>query len=161
MSFSDYAGTPFVPHLLPIIPKGAPVISEKLSRMEIGKIPGLRWPSGWTGFEDWPSMTTPEGVLPKWDAWYPSGQQVVGPRAAELPGIDMDADHPVVAEIVYRNALFYLGPAPKRGRTNSRKYVLMYRLKAGEPPITRSSYSCMARTTKAVRARRSSCASST
>jgi hypothetical protein len=76
--------------------------------------------------------------LPKWAACYADRPcQTIGLRAAALLGIDRDADHPVVAEIVYRNALFYLGHTPKRGRPNSRKYLLMYRLKPGGPPITK------------------------
>jgi hypothetical protein len=136
MPFTDYAGTPFVPHLLPVIPKGAPIAS-KIEPEKAGKIPGLREPGGWTGFKGWPSMTTPEGVLPKWDSWYPNGRPIIGLRGAELPGVDMDADHPTAAEIVEEQARRHLGPAPKRGRANSRKYLLMYRLKAGEPPITK------------------------
>jgi hypothetical protein len=63
--FKDYKGTPFVPYLLPIIPKGEPLSAESsLTQDMLGKIPGLRNPDTgeWAGF-DWPNWKVFEGSL--------------------------------------------------------------------------------------------------
>ena len=141
MPFVDYTGTEFVPFLLPIIPKGSR-LSEgyNLTPEGIGKVPGLRGQDGrWYGFKGFTKHLCRDDVLPAWARFYQLDKrtETIGCLGRELPLIDQDADHPVIAEIARRRALDVLGPAPVRGRPNSHKFGLLYRLKPGTPFITK------------------------
>ena len=73
MPFRDYAGTNFVPYLLPIIPYGAPLSpkTKQLTPDKIGKIPGQLLPDGgWVGFPNWQHNATTDGLLAAFARWY-------------------------------------------------------------------------------------------
>lgn len=133
-SFQSYRGTPYQRWLLPIIPVGA-TLSEKsrITPENIGKIPGLRWPSGWSGFADWSkARIDKDRVLVAWDAWYPKDHWTIGLQSERFPGIDLDVEERWQAELARDVAFTVLGETIVRGREGSPRELLMYRL-AQEP----------------------------
>jgi hypothetical protein len=136
--FKDYKGTPFVPYLLPIIPRGEPLSpTSNLTAEKLGKIPGLRNPDTgeWVGF-DWPNFNIYDNNLAGFASWYANRPvETVGVNARELIGFDSDSDHPVVAKIVRDTLDDVLGWSCGRVRPGSDKFLRCYRLKAGSAPI--------------------------
>jgi hypothetical protein len=124
LPFRDYAGTDFVPYLLPIIPYGAPLSpkTKQLTPEKIGKIPGQLLPDGWVGFPGWQNNTTTDRLLGAFANWYAKWPcETIGTLGNQLLGTDSDFDNPVVRDIVieeivsagvlYRSAP---GPTPSR-----------------------------------------------
>jgi len=147
MSFLDYAGTPFEPFILPIIPKGAgDKLSphSKLTPDRLGKIPGVKYREGWGGFPKhipWSTHIAKAGTLAAWARMYQEDGLVetIGVQARILIAIDVDFDDPNYARIIEEFAVETLGPAPARMRSNSGKVLLCYRLKQepGARPVTK------------------------
>jgi hypothetical protein len=92
MSFPSYRGTPFAGSLLPIIPCDATLTEKsKIAPENLGKIPGLKYASGWSGFPAWTATKIGEGVFPVWDSWYPKDEQTIGLQSRLFLGVDGDA----------------------------------------------------------------------
>ena len=119
--FKDYKGTPFVPFILPIIPRGEPLSPDsKLTPEKLGKIPGLRDPDTgqWAGI-DWKKLRVDDGALDIFATWYaqrPGAIETVGVNARELIAVDSDSDNMVVAMIVRETANETLGVVRARAR---------------------------------------------
>jgi P4 family phage/plasmid primase-like protien len=135
MSFSDYAGSKFVPYLLPIIPRDATLSpTSKLTPDKLGKIPGWRSETGWVGFA-WQKHRTPESQLAAYDKMYGEAVPTIGVQAERLPGMDIDVPDADVVEEIVKIAIEEMGNAPRRGRENSARVLMMYRLADGEQPL--------------------------
>jgi hypothetical protein len=139
MPFRDYAGTDFVPYLLPIIPHGAPLSPKsKLTPEQIGKIPGQLYEDGWGGLKNWPSRITRDSHLAGLAAMY-KGQpcETIGINSTFFLGADSDFDNPVVRDIVIDEYVKRFGLAPIRTRPNSFKILIPLRLVPRSQPVTK------------------------
>jgi len=144
MPFTNHAGTPFAPGLLPIIPADAELTDgSSIPDKSKGKTPGFRTPAGkWYGHKDWTKHTLKDDrehqrkIFAKWDVWYPGGKPIIGLNARLFPAIDIDIDN-LFAETARDIAFEVFGPTIVRGRPNSRKILLMYRLDQSGPFITK------------------------
>ena len=136
MSFSDYTGTSFAPWLLPIIPVGSTLSDgSELTEEHLGKIPGQRRGDVWSGLANWSKMgsiakvDSQRKLFPIWEGWYkPPQVQTIGIAGRLFPAIDIDVTDPDYADLVQRVAFRVLGETIVRGRSNSGKCLLMYRL---------------------------------
>jgi len=136
MSFANFERTLFAPWLLPIIPVGAPLTSgSTVPEKNKGKTPGFRTNHGeWYGHADWTKHALTgdpkrqHKILGAWDDWYPDGQPIIGINARLFPAVDIDINNPF-AETARDVAFDILGPTIVRGRPNSQKKLLMYRLR--------------------------------
>src|SRR5579864_8357807 len=131
MSFADYAGTPFAPWLLPIIPVGARLSQRsEIEDDNVGKIPGQFYPHAgvWSGFGGWTRFDGAEKALPAWDSWYPDDHQTIGLNSRLFPGIDADVNASYQAFVVQLIAFRVFGETIVRGREGSPRQLLMYRL---------------------------------
>jgi hypothetical protein len=140
MPFRDYAGTEFVPFLLPIIPKGAPLspTKTKLTPERIGKIPGQLFNDGWAGFKNWQHNITRSEVLPAFAAFYRDQPcETIGINSKILLASDSDFDNPVVRDIVIEEYVKRFGEAPIRTRPNSFKILIPLRLAKGSQVVTK------------------------
>lgn len=139
MRFKDYIDTPFLPAILPTIPFGAQLgPNTSLTPDKIGKIPGRRHPSGWVGMANWQSHKTTAAVTVAYQEWYHDEPcATIGTQAEFVPAVDSDVPDEKAADIVYFASIKHLGFAPKRGRPNSAKFALMFKLKEGAAPITK------------------------
>jgi len=142
-TFRQLAAAGFGPHLIPVMPPNAPLHPDsKVDPAQRGKTPGrYHADSGtWTGLPDWPTRDFTTADHAAWDEW-PGAN--IGARTRELPGIDIDEDsRGYLVEELTALADKMLGRAPKRGRPNSERALLLYRLKPGEeaPPKRRLAY---------------------
>jgi hypothetical protein len=101
MQFTNYAGTPLAPWLLPIIPCDATLTAgSKIAEDNLGKIPGLKYPNGWSGFPGWTATKINEKAFPAWDSWYPKDECTIGMQSRLFPGIDADVNDAWQANIV-------------------------------------------------------------
>jgi hypothetical protein len=98
---------------------------SRLTPSARGKAPGRKGPNGWTGYN--------------WNNGRPSREDVgdlirdganVGVRAGRTPGLDIDVDHPALADLISQEAQRFLGRAPVRLSRKPRR-LLVYR--ADEP----------------------------
>jgi hypothetical protein len=140
MSFRDYKDSPFCTFILPIIPIDAKLSPySKLDPASLGKIPGYKKGDGWVGFRGWPKSTAKPKTLDAWAQQYIEDglAETIGLQAQELPACDVDIEDVEAANIVEDLAARCLGPAPKRTRPNSQRYLLQYRIKHGTPRITK------------------------
>ena len=139
--FKDYKGTPFVPFILPIIPRGSPLSpGSKLLPEKIGKIPGRRDPATglWAGVP-WNIWTSTDKMLDTMSGWYADRpMETVAIRSDELVAVDMDSDNPLVAEIAEMTAIEKLGFTTRRVRDGTPKFLLCYRWKPGTPFIRKA-----------------------
>lgn len=135
MGFQSYTGTHFAPWLLLIIPADATLSEQStLTVNDLGKIPGFRTDAGeWFGHVGWTKHRMKDDrehqlkIFAKWDGWYPGGNPTIGINARLFPAVDIDIDNPF-GEIVRDIAFDVFGPTIVRGRPNSKKMLLMYRL---------------------------------
>lgn len=140
MPFRDYAGTRFVPFLLPIIPFGSPLSSKtkQLTPEKIGKIPGQRLADGWVGMPNWQHRSCNDALLVPFAGWYKDQPcETVGTRSNELLGNDSDFDNPVVRDIIIEEYVKRFGQAPIRTRPNSFKILIPLRLAEGSQAVTK------------------------
>jgi putative DNA primase/helicase len=141
MGFEAFSGTDFVPFIIPIIPKGSKLSpGTTLTPEKIGKVPGYRDHKGeWWGFKGWSETSSHEKSLPAWAAMFKADKrnEIVAVRSTEILGVDSDIDHAIGREIIERNALVFLGVAPKRIRAGTHKFLMVYRLKEGTPFVTK------------------------
>ena len=129
MSFQDYRGSPFAEWLLPIIPVGATLTAgSKIAPESIGKIPGLKEGARWAGFAGWTKVHINEKALAPWDGWYYPAPPTIGLQARNFPGIDLDVNDEGLAGLACSAAFKAFGPTIVRGRPNSPRQLLMYRL---------------------------------
>jgi hypothetical protein len=130
MSFTNYAGTPFAPWLLPIIPCDATLTGgSKITPENLGKIPGMKYQSGWSGFAGWTGITVKETVLVIWDSWYPKDECTIGLQGRLFPCIDADVNEAWQAQVIRDVAFQVFGETIVRGRSDgSPRQLLMYRL---------------------------------
>ena len=134
MPFRDYAGTDFVPYLLPIIPHGAPLSpkTKQLTPEKIGKIPGQLLPDGWVGFPNWQHNTTTDRMLSAFAKWYANQPcETIGINSMIFLGADSDFDNPVVRDIVIEEVVRRWNSVPIRTRPNSFKILIPLRLATG------------------------------
>jgi hypothetical protein len=97
-------------------------------------LPGLLVSDGWKGFEGWQTNVMRPDQVAAMQGWFHDRPcATIGIQAAEVPGVDSDVDDEQVASIVYKNAVAHLGAAPKRGRPNGLKFLMMYRLRLHSP----------------------------
>jgi hypothetical protein len=140
--FADFKGTPFVPFVLTVIPKGEPLAPEsKLTPEKLGKIPGVYDvdTKTWSGF-NWNKPTyNRDGTLDVYDSWYVERGRpcsTIALQGPDMVAIDGDVlDNPEVAAVVRGVALRTLGPAPIRVRAGSTKFLMCYRRDPNAPPI--------------------------
>ena len=139
--FKHYKNSPFVPYLLPIIPKGAPLSpASKLTPERIGKIPGRWTADGWVGFGDFTKHTTTAAQLDGFASFYTHDagvKETVGMLGADFPGLDSDVEDEESAQVARKWALFCFGETAVRARPNSNKFLMVLRRKAGSPFITK------------------------
>jgi hypothetical protein len=98
IKFADFKGTPFVPYLLPIIPKGSALAPEsKLTPDKLGKIPG-RYnieTNTWSGIP-WDRATyNRDGTLDVYDRWFELGGRpcsTIALQGTELVAVDQDSE---------------------------------------------------------------------
>lgn len=133
MPFIDYTGTKFGPWLFPIIPRDA-TLSEgsSITQSNLGKIPGLKSGGVWAGFARWTEVGSiradkQERLFSIWDAWYQPERPTIGINARLFPAVDIDINSPL-ARLAQDVAFGVFGPTIIRGRPNSEKRLLMYRL---------------------------------
>ncbi len=138
-TFKDYVGTLFLPALLPIIPFGATLSPDTdLTPEHIGKVPGLLRPKGWVGFHEWQKHIMRPDQADGFQRWFKDRPcATIGTQGWQIPAVDSDANHPIAAEVIRKNIMLYFGYAPTRSRSNSKKFLQMFRLKAGAAPITK------------------------
>jgi Family of unknown function (DUF5906) len=120
--------------LLPIIPPGAPLKSDKINPALLGKIPGTRNRDGlWSGFGGkW--STEFKATKPFAAAWMHS-EASVGLQARKFVGIDVDVERDATAKEITALAIEHIGDAPIRFRRGSNRVLLMYRLADGHEPM--------------------------
>jgi hypothetical protein len=139
-NFLKYADTPLLRYVLRIIPVGAPLHpASKIKPEMLGKIPGTMTDGGtWTGF-GWPSNATTAGQLMGWQQQQAEFKLVVplGLRLGDMiVVIDLDIENEHYLNAVRNLATTHLGETPVvRRRDGSIRCVLVYRHKAGIPPI--------------------------
>lgn len=114
--------------LVSVVPPDATIAPTSTLKPEArGKVPGKRRYDGlWVGYpftkDDPPS---PQDIA-EWEAWGAN----FGLRADRFPGLDIDVEHPQLAQLVVQEAHRLLGTAPVRTSRSCRK-LLVYR--ADEP----------------------------
>jgi hypothetical protein len=136
--FKDYRDSKFMQFVLPIIPAGARLSARSsLDQGKVGKIPGRQIGDGWAGFVGWRSFTATPQELEGWPRMYGEDglPETIGLQAKELPACDVDVEDEEAAALVEATARLFLGPAPKRSRPNSCKFLLQYRLRPGAESI--------------------------
>ena len=144
-NFSKWAGTPFGPHILPIIPVGAKLKEgSKVNPGQLGKVPGKWLPDEkvWTGFYGWVNHRADRGDLARWDRWQAVDTNTVIGSALILGrnfiAYDIDCDDPVLAQQIEDFITLYLGCSPAvRLRENSSRRVLFYARDQRTAPITK------------------------
>lgn len=116
--------------LISVIPPDAPLVpTSKIAPGQLGKVPGVRKPSGlWAGY-DW---RTAETTLEDARRFALDGANV-GLRADRFPGVDIDTKDPSLARIIEQAAAALLGPAPVRTGAWPKR-LMMYRT---DEPFTR------------------------
>jgi len=133
--FSAYAAAGFGGEIIPILPPNATMSPQsKVDPSQRGKIPGVYNAKlkSWSGMTDWTTRTfTAEDAL-TWSLWPDAN---VGLRARIFPGLDLDCAIPEIVKAIRAEADEHLGKAPARGRGNSARLLLPYRLKAGTTPV--------------------------
>jgi hypothetical protein len=129
MPFADWKGSAFERYLLPIIPAGAKLSrNSKLTPEKIGKVPGKWTSEGWVGFHGWQEYTATAADLERWAKWYKDVPETIGMCLGDYIFIDLDITDEALAARMKMLALFSLGAAPIRCRSNSSKCGLLYRL---------------------------------
>ena len=104
-------------------PKGALAPTTGLKAESRGKVPGKRRLDGkWVGYPWLQQEAATESDVATWERWGAN----IGLRGDSFPGVDLDIDHPQLAQVVQKVAQEVLGPAPVRTSTGSRR-LLCYR----------------------------------
>jgi hypothetical protein len=119
--------------LLPIMPPDAPLGSGgSYLAAKRGKIPGAYKAAEnvWTGLGEWTTRTFDDADAARWESW-PSVS--VGLQARRYPCGDIDVGVEEVAQFMEGVLFEGLGATIVRGRANSARRLLPYRLADGEP----------------------------
>jgi hypothetical protein len=120
--------------VLPALPIDAALApTSKVSPEDRGKVPGRRKRDGtWTGWPDWtnPNKQMSAESIKKYDV-IDCGTCI---RTGAVVGADLDITDTALADAAEQAALRILGVAPRRGRSNSAKRLLPYRIAA---PLTK------------------------
>jgi hypothetical protein len=144
-NFEKYIGTPVQPYIIPIIPArnadGTPTTlrpSSNLTPEHLGKIPGLCYDDGWTGFGGWQNHRSQPGRLRCWHALQPKiGMAIpVGMITANIHAGDIDCDKLEQVNKIVAILHEYLGPSlVVRCRHGSPRCVLFFKHKDHTAPI--------------------------
>src|SRR3982074_792129 len=114
MPFKDYKNSPFVPYLLPIVPRGVPLSPEsKLTPERLGKIPGRWTPNGWVGFADFTKHWTTPAQLDGFASFYThdeGAKETIGMRGDDFPILDSDAEDGEAAQVARDVPALFFGP---------------------------------------------------
>src|SRR5215472_8351068 len=134
-AFEKYLGTELAAELLAIIPPEA-LLSPRstVDPKHRGKVPGhYNSATGtWSGRTDWPEGFATEAMIREWSK-YPDPN--IGIRTKYFPVIDFDINLDWLIRDLLSLAEQHLGPAPVRGRNDSPRVMMLYRLAEGAEPI--------------------------
>ena len=119
-----------------VIPPGSKLSpNSKIEPSNLGKIPG-RYDARrgcWYGY-DWNAESTTQAYACVMDSW--PVEFGLGLCTERLPAIDNDGTVPRINDAVLQAAEQLLGPgAPRRYRSNSERFLLMYGLADGQTPV--------------------------
>jgi hypothetical protein len=133
-SFADYAAAGFLGEVLPILPPEATLIAgSKVAHDHRGKIPGEyhETVNKWTGFPDWTTRTFATTDIQRWDIWPDAN---IGLRAALFPAVDIDCSEASFVDAMLALVFEVFGETSVRGRENSARVLLPYRLRVRDEP---------------------------
>jgi len=118
----------FAQYVLPAIPINATLAAtSRVARGDRGKVPGKRKRDGtWTGWPKWTDTAEQLSAesIKKYDV-IDCGTCV---RTGAVVGVDLDITAARLVEAVEQAAVRVMGPAPRRGRSNSARRLLPYRI---------------------------------
>ena len=119
-------------NLISVVPPGAPLApSSGLNAASLGKAPGMKRGSTWSGY-DWVRYPTTRSDV---EQWVQDGANI-GLRGDHFPMLDIDLLDPDMAKLVMNLAEDYFGWSPCRvGKPP--KALFVYRLSADEEPFGR------------------------
>jgi hypothetical protein len=136
--FTKYADTPLQHYILPIMPAGATLRSTSTIKVEqLGKIPGIWYPDGWTGVA-WQNCRVTATILKRWQEWQEkTGTAIaIALNTADVHGGDIDSDKQGVVDAVRAIFAMFLGITPVVRRPDgSTRCVLFYKHKNHTAPI--------------------------
>jgi hypothetical protein len=143
--FEKYIGTPVQQFIIPIIPAknadGTPTTlrpSSGLSQDHLGKIPGLWYEDGWTGFGGWQNSRAKATVLKRWQEWQTkTGVAIpVGFITADVHAGDVDCNKQEQVDQIVAILSEHLGASMVvRCREGSTRLVLFCKHKDNTAPI--------------------------
>ena len=113
--------------LVSVVPPDAPISPNSRLKPEArGKVPGIRRGDGyWSGYDFLRTLRPQAADVAN---WVRAGANI-GILGESFPGLDIDVDHPQLAQLVQQEAIKVLGDAPVRLSREPRK-LLMYRTSA-------------------------------
>ncbi len=144
-NFLKYAGTPFEPFILPIIPAGVELKKDSsLTAAHLGKIPG-KWypqPNLWSGFYGWQSHWANANDLERWQRWQGKDKANLpiasGLRTGLILAMDIDVNQEDIARDISSIIHATLGvPGAIRRRHGSSRQVLLYAHRLHTMPVTK------------------------
>jgi phage/plasmid-associated DNA primase len=143
--FEKYIGTPVEPFIIPIIPAknadGTPTTLRPSSSLEpenLGKIPGLWYDDGWTGFGAWQNHRSTASNLRVWQGWQDkTGVAIpIGFITADVHAADIDSDKQEIVDAHVALLNKHLGTSMVvRCRNKSTRCVLFYKHEDHTAPI--------------------------
>jgi hypothetical protein len=144
--FLKYAGTPFEPYILPIIPAGAKLTKNStLTPKHLGKVPGIWLPDvkRWRGFPGWQRHRACRADLVRWQGWQERDNAdtaiAIGLQLGHhIVAANIDIGDAAIADLAERIVIAALGkPLCVRRTGGSPRRVLFYAQDPKAMPITK------------------------
>src|SRR5882762_11421310 len=129
--FEKYADSPVRGFILPIIPVGAQLKpSSNIKSENLGKIPGLWYPEGWTGFSGWPANRATATMLKRWHEWQAKTETAIAValNTVDIHAVDVDSDKQEIVNALVALTNEHLGTSMVvRCRHGSTRCVLLFK----------------------------------